>query len=1071
MNKILFIRKGLVLLLLFATTITKAQTVDSNYKNAINAKLAGLDKTKIPTKLLINQAMEFANLADFNGVNSTTNFVTKGKFESIYNTLLMARVSTTVPNLINPTTFKTNWDNLRLPNRIVLSGLYYKYNKFKPNAYPNFLVNNAGVVTDKYVGGVWQNPYIDQQVFAISAPILVYKSLSMRVTLPTTLWYTNQATSVQSIAIDFGNSLGYLPMTLGQVRAISYSTSGIYEWKYKLTLTDNTILYSHSKLNIDIPVLIAPPTGGEDLTQTTTPNSTLSVNQAIVTPPLPGCEAISIIPFTGTRQYLGAVNSATLQIKYLNNDCIIRNPLIIVEGFDSGLLGVENPFGEVSYRNFFESTFKSYDLYSQVVNKDVIYINFNKGRDDLKRNAYLVEDIIKWVNTKKAQAGSTTPNIVLGQSMGGVIARYALRDLEMLNQPHQTGVFISHDAPQQGANIPVGIQYFARHLADQFVGTPLGDFNISVGQGAEINIEDIRDLFNAQGTKQLLSSYISSGFALDNTVFNTFQTELRTMGYPTTARNIALSNGNHCANTQEFNPSATLFSLNGSASTTALTTALSTLLQPLTGLANGYIAYQFNSVELFLVGFLPGSSNFTMDFSAKALPTAGTSGQVYQGGISYNKVIFDFFGWRPTITVSLTNRSYNNPVSLSYDYYPGGKYQLPFNFASTNVNNAFINAGITAYLAPSFNFIPVTSALDVGRGNTPLNNSDFLRKYTVTNPPIASKSIPFANYTTSAPNGANTNEPHISFNTRNGNWLAKEIDNAPNNNDSFDCTYICSDNQIAGLNVLCSTSTYSTPTGANAYNWTVTQGANLVTISGTNLQTVTLTPLQNASGQITLSLTIGDNGAKCGNLILTKTIWVGKTKNNQLVERIIRPCAFEYRAITNLNFPEIYEWEYVSGTGGAASLNDINFSQVAESVIIQSNTNFTIQLKLTVTNACGSIVKYVNDQYTIPAGPPYCPQQRISNATPKLNITNNIYSIYPNPSSDFVNIGLRDQNNIPLKDIAVSGELFDIMGFQKSKVEIINNKAYFSVVGLPKGIYVLKIYVNGQVESHQIAIQ
>ena len=82
MNKILFIRKGLVLLLLFATTIIEAQTVDSNYKNAINAKLAGLDKTKIPTKLLINQAMEFANLADFNGVNSTTNFVTKGKYKN-----------------------------------------------------------------------------------------------------------------------------------------------------------------------------------------------------------------------------------------------------------------------------------------------------------------------------------------------------------------------------------------------------------------------------------------------------------------------------------------------------------------------------------------------------------------------------------------------------------------------------------------------------------------------------------------------------------------------------------------------------------------------------------------------------------------------------------------------------------------------------------------------------------------------------------------------------------------------------------------------------------------------------
>jgi hypothetical protein len=46
-----------------------------------------------------------------------------------------------------------------------------------------------------------------------------------------------------------------------------------------------------------------------------------------------------------------------------------------------------------------------------------------------------------------------------------------------------------------------------------------------------------------------------------------------------------------------------------------------------------------------------------------------------------------------------------------------------------------------------------------------------------------------------------------------------------------------------------------------------------------------------------------------------------------------------------------------------------------------------------------------------------------------------------------------------------------MLGLSKSKVEIINNKATFSVRGLNKGIYVLKIYINEKVERYQIAVE
>src|SRR5690606_13123572 len=67
--------------------------------------------------------------------------------------------------------------------------------------------------------------------------------------------------------------------------------------------------------------------------------------------------------------------------------------------------------------------------------------------------------------------GVVQPNVVLGQSMGGVIARWALRDMEDKGQNHQTRLFISYDAPHQGANVPQGYQHLARHARDLYIKT------------------------------------------------------------------------------------------------------------------------------------------------------------------------------------------------------------------------------------------------------------------------------------------------------------------------------------------------------------------------------------------------------------------------------------------------------------------------------------------------------------------------------------------------------------------------------------------------------------------------
>jgi GDP-D-mannose dehydratase len=83
----------------------------------------------------------------------------------------------------------------------------------------------------------------------------------------------------------------------------------------------------------------------------------------------------------------------------------------------------------------------------------------------------------------------------------------------------------------------------------------------------------------------------------------------------------------------------------------------------------------------------------------------------------------------------------------------------------------------------------------------------------------------------------------------------------------------------------------------------------------------------------------------------------------------------------------------------------------------------------------------------------------------------NYYKIYPNPSNNVINIDLRDSKNEPVKSSTISGTIYDLIGQSRIQVNFIENKATADVSQLPKGVYVLKIFIDGVVESHQVIVQ
>ncbi|WP_163399869.1 S8 family serine peptidase [Flavobacterium fluviatile] len=83
----------------------------------------------------------------------------------------------------------------------------------------------------------------------------------------------------------------------------------------------------------------------------------------------------------------------------------------------------------------------------------------------------------------------------------------------------------------------------------------------------------------------------------------------------------------------------------------------------------------------------------------------------------------------------------------------------------------------------------------------------------------------------------------------------------------------------------------------------------------------------------------------------------------------------------------------------------------------------------------------------------------------------NVYTVYPNPAISILNISLSDENLILLKTAKISAILYDMNGQPKTHVSVINNSASLDVSKLEKGIYILKIDVNGNIEDHQVVIK
>ncbi len=1057
----------------FLTATSYSQQVNNTeFKTKTLQVYQNLDKNRVPHGILLDFGMEFTNLKAFNGTLTDSTFTTSQTMSDIYKTLLMCRVrSNATTGFITPQEYATRWYTQRANGVMILSGNYFKYNRFADNAYPSKINYNSNQFSDKFIGSAWQNPYEERQLFAIAPSISTYKGLKLKVKLPSNLFLSNHPTTIQNIQVDFSDGLGYRTVAYDQLVNVNYTQPNTYTWKYKITLTDGQTLLSHSKIVVE---------NGLNATEIVSPCGTCPtliatqstvVTQAIALPPDPALAGYSKRTIVSTTQYLGYNASATIYIRYAQGGNTIRKPLIVAEGFDDGIiLKPEQEAGSNNVNEFLASINSSVSsLPAEMNTYDVIYVDWNNGVTFLQRNAYVLQEVIKWVNQNKT---TTTQNVVLGQSMGGLIARYALKDMENRGLPHDTRLYVSHDAPHLGANTPVSVQLSARHLRNLYVNTPIafatGEIIIPLAYNFAEGFSDIINLFGGNtsvapnitplqafsladtpATRQMTYNWVNTFGGINNTIHDAWQQDLASKGYPAgtvakPVRNIAIANGSECGVTQTDN---------GNIMSYVKDAGRDTFLSNYIGLLDAvYGALLINPV-ITVVALLPGSSYWKIDFQSKYMTTLNQNKSIYNGYIGYKKKVF----WFIPVSIAVTDVNITQPTGvLPFDIYSGGQQR-------TNPNQLPLD-GITSN---AFGFIPTASSLDVGKWTTPINDGDYRRSFAGGQPPVAPKNSPFQNFVTGfiQNNPTASNSRHISFNTRNGNWLATELDLATAD-EVTDCSYICTNGQIQGSNGICTTSNYSFPySGILNYNWSITQGSNLVSLAGNGTQNITLTALPNASGQIVISLTISNS--TCGTRTLTKTIWVGKPnfwlkQNPQHIGQVGYSLSIE--STIPLNSQGVYNFTWTTlVTGGCGYLQySTGLTNYLICYLDDQNCNSlnycTRDIKVSASNSCGTL------DYVASVGFGLDPAARLTNSV-------KFYKTYPNPANSIINIELKDTELKPLNNSSIIAELYNIIGEVKRNIIVNNNIATLDVIGLPKGIYILRINIDGTIESHQVAIE
>ncbi|MCL2327071.1 MAG: T9SS type A sorting domain-containing protein [Bacteroidetes bacterium] len=479
-----------------------------------------IDTSSISTGFLSDKSFQLISFVDYDGSDSAKT-ITYSRWQQLYAQVEASQIGHRLPILDsiyyrysqkskaitqydNDDDIRNVKENINNEDFIPISVIDINYNTIKKDAFERNLLN----VSDEKIKETPQrreSPYIIENLYVATAlKNTIYQGSNVNFLFDDAFYFTNKAQNNVQYSIDFDDGLGLRDIDWGQTLNVSYSFIG--EKTIKLIKTYESNL---KNTTIEEPLI-----------------ATFSIVVKALTTPSPTFTIPLNIAIPSNYPHGGVNVKGTGYVYTSDGSQNIRNPIIICEGFDPlNERGWNELYDLLNRQNFIECL-KSNGY-------DFIILDFAQGATYIERNAYLLKGLIENINARKVTQNKL---VVVGASMGGLVSRYALAYMEKNGLNHNTRLFISFDSPQQGANIPLGVQYWFQFFS----------FMSPTVEGMYDN------LLCSIAARQMLT-YHATSFPSTNSLRASFVQNLNNVGYPSNLRKIAIANGSGNAYGQRRN--------------------------------------------------------------------------------------------------------------------------------------------------------------------------------------------------------------------------------------------------------------------------------------------------------------------------------------------------------------------------------------------------------------------------------------------------------------------------------------------------------------------------------------
>jgi len=534
-------KKGLLIVLFCITISAKGQQIQTD-ENITYAEEASKELTPLIEKdgklyknsILYNKVMPLANLNEFN--NSPQALTHPILFNRAWQELYTARVSKTDKHL-SVKDLKAIANHYQKNGVIQLGLINTDFTQLKESVVTDIqekktsitqLAQRSQVLTKGNIQV--ETPYENKHVFMVSplnnTAIQTFSNTDVHFEIGQ-LWLNQSTQKIKSLNLVYKGKTTSLILNSKLTKpkfTQRFTTSGVKEMQFNAVFTNGKTLSHKAKFTVAIKTLAKKG------------NTPIKIR--------------ATQPFRGYDEPLACngdcYGEGEYQVFLGKNNSKLKNPIIILDGFDPGDLRKINE-GNGSIVQLIDNDSKENNMEKfKAAGFDVVILNFPKrtlgsrrikvwvgrrigyiyitikeerdgGSDYVERNANVLKALIVKLNKELQQNGSTEKLKIIGPSMGGLISRVALTEMEKENQNHNVDIWVSFDSPHLGANIPVGFQYF---------------FNF-------MELDQVEALKTPAAKQMLITQVVDQTYAFRSR----FRSKLFDLGFPQKTRNLALING------------------------------------------------------------------------------------------------------------------------------------------------------------------------------------------------------------------------------------------------------------------------------------------------------------------------------------------------------------------------------------------------------------------------------------------------------------------------------------------------------------------------------------------------